>query len=286
MDSSIIKYRDSIRKFLSIINGKSLEDIGNADFDTFIIRMLEAGASGARIRNIISAMKTLLAHLQKERLIEIRVDLERIKKPRIERKDVAYLTHEEIEMLFRCVLNDIAQGIRIRKVRMMTLLVLMLQTGARLGEALSIRVSDIDRINMEIPIIGKGRKPRSLYISRDSLLWIEKYLAMRKSCNAFLFVTLDGQSKWSQTDVGRSFRRYRRLSGITKPFVLHTLRHTTATQLALKGVPMNQIQRILGHTRLETTIRYYIGAVEKDMAKRVMQDERYRLIPKGMADDI
>ena len=61
--------------------------------------------------------------------------------------------------------------------------------------------------------------------------------------------------------MGRSFRRYRDLSGINKPFVLHALRHTAATQLALKGVPMNEIQKILGHSRLETTIRYYIGAV-------------------------
>jgi len=44
-------------------------------------------------------------------------------------------------------------------VRMMALAVLLLQTGARIGEALSIQVKDIDRMNMEIPIIGKGRKP-------------------------------------------------------------------------------------------------------------------------------
>ena len=76
------------------------------------------------------------------------------------------------------------------------------------------------------------------------------------------------------------------MSGITKPFVLHTLRHTAATQLALKGVPMNEIQKILGHSRLETTIKYYIGAVEKDLAKKVMQDEHYRFIPKEMVSDL
>jgi integrase len=68
--------------------------------------------------------------------------------------------------------------------------------------------------------------------------------------------------------------------------VLHTLRHTAATQLALKGVPMKEIQKILGHSRLETTIKYYIGAVERDLAKRVMQDEQYRFIPKEMASDV
>jgi integrase len=49
---------------------------------------------------------------------------------------------------------------------------------------------------------------------------------------------------------------------------------------------MNEIQKILGHSRLETTIKYYIGAVEKDLAKKVMQDEHYRFIPKEMAGDL
>lgn len=169
---------------------------------------------------------------------------------------------------------------------MMALLLLLLQTAARLGEALSIKRNDIDRINMEIPIIGKGRKPRCLYISEDTLFWIDKYLSIRKDNSEYLFVSLDGKSKWQQTDVGRSFRRYRKLSGITKPFVLHTLRHTAATQLALKGVPMNEIQKILGHSHLETTIKYYIGAVESDLAKKVIRDEHYRYIPKEMVGDL
>jgi site-specific recombinase XerD len=139
---------------------------------------------------------------------------------------------------------------------------------------------------MEIPIMGKGHKPRSLFLSGDTLFWIDKYLSLRTDTTEYLFVTLNGQSKWQQTDVGRSFRRYREKSGIIKPFVLHTLRHTAATQLALKGVPMNEIQKILGHSRLETTIKYYIGAVEKDLAKKVMQDENYRYIPKEMVGEV
>jgi site-specific recombinase XerD len=285
-DSSIIKYRDSIKTFLKVLNHKAIGGLEDSDFDTFILRMKTNGASGSRIRNVISAVKSLIGYLQRERLIESVLDLEKIKKPRLEKKEVAYLTDDEIILLFRVVRKDIQDGVRIRKVRMMALLVILLQTGARLGEALSIRTRDIDRINMEIPIIGKGRKPRSLYVSEDTLFWIDKYLSIRRSNNEFLFLALSGKTKWSQTDVGRSFRRYRNLSGITKPFVLHTLRHTTATQLALKGVPMNQIQKILGHSRLETTIKYYIGAVEKDLAKKVMQDERYRFIPKDMAGEI
>lgn len=279
--SSILKYRDSIKKFLSVICNPYLGDLTNKDFDFFVLRMKEHGASGARIRNVISAMKSLISHLQKEGLVTPHLDMDKIRKPRLERKDVAFLTLEEIKIFLQTIADDIAQGIMIRKIRMMALVILMLQTGARIGEALSIKISDIDRINLEIPIIGKGRKSRYLFLTRDTLYWIDRYLEIRKSSCDYLFTTLSGNTKWSQTDVGRSFRYYKNKSGISKHFVLHTLRHTTATQLTLKGAPMNSIQHILGHTRLETTIRYYIGAVEKNRAKEIMNDDYYRFIPEA-----
>ena len=155
-DSSICKYRDSIRKFLAVLHGKFIGDLNIHDFDTFILTMKKNGASGSRIRNVISAMKALIVYLQRERLIDTQLDLERIRKPKVERKEVAYLTDDEIILILKSVRKDIQKGVMIRKVRMMALLLVMLQTAARLGEALSIRIKDVDRINMEIPIMGRG----------------------------------------------------------------------------------------------------------------------------------
>lgn len=275
--NSITKYCDSMKKFLSVIKNKYIGDIANCDIDDFIIKMKDNGASGSRISNVIAAVKRMVSHFQKEGLIKNNLDLERVRKPKIGRKNVNYLTEEEIVLFLNTISRDIEKGEMIRKIRMMALIRLLLQTGARIGEALSIKVKDLDRINLEIPVVGKGRKHRTLYITADILEWIDKYLKIRKSESEFLFVALNGKSQWQQTDVGRSFRYYKNLSGISKPFVLHTLRHTTATQLSFKGVPMNSIQNILGHDRLETTIRYYIGPIEDKMAKKIMQDEKYKI---------
>jgi integrase/recombinase XerD len=279
-DSSIVKYRDSIKNFLSTVGDKRLADLGNNDFALFVLKMKDSGASNSRISNVISAMKKLIEYLQKEKFIGMRINLSAIRKPKIERRTVNYLSEDEVALFLGAITRDIQKGEMIRKVRMMALAMLLLQTGARIGEALSIKIKDIDRMNMEIPIIGKGRKPRSLFLTQATLDWMDRYIAVRGSDHPALFLTLSGQSRWQQTDVGRSFRRYKNLSGIAKPIVLHTLRHTTATLLTLKGVPMNTIQHILGHERLETTIRYYIGATEKRMAKQVMQDQFYQFIPK------
>lgn len=281
-DSSVFKYNESINKFLSISGDKFIGDLENEDFDDFIVRMKANGASGSRISNVISAMKKILNYLKDKQIIKLEVDMDKIRKPKIQKKETNYLTEDEIKMLITTIRNDLEDGEAIRKIRMMLLVIFLLQTGARIGEALSIKIADIDRINLEIPIIGKGSKPRNLFISEDILYWVDRYLAIRKSPSEYLFVTLNGKSAWKQTDVGRSFRYYKKKSGIVKHFTLHTLRHTSATQLAIKGAPMNVIQKILGHSKLETTVKFYIGAADNNMAKKLMHDERFRIIPQNL----
>lgn len=281
-DSSIVKYSDSIKKFFSVIGNKDFELLVIVDFEDFILKMRDNGASNSRIANIISAIKWIVKKLQDGGKIPKTLDLEKVKKPKIERKEVEYLNDQEIKRLIDCISDDLSKGEFIRKVRMMALVVFLLESGARIGEALSIRIEKIDWDSNEIPIVGKGKKPRTLFFRGRSKYWLQKYLSIRKSDSGFLFVTLSGLAKWSQTDVGRSFRRYRNLSGIKKKIVLHTLRHTTATQLSFKGAQFNEIQALLGHTRLETTVKYYIGAVEKQRVKQMMQDKYYDFIPESV----
>lgn len=284
-DSSIEKYRDSVKKFFSVIGAKEFQQLEKRDFDDCILKMRGSGAGNSRIANVISAVKWVVKRLQEEKKIERTLDLEKVRKPKIERREVEYLTEEEITRFLDAINKDIEKGIKVRKVRIMALVVLLLESGARIGEALSIKIGKIDWDNNDIPIIGKGKKPRTLFFRDRSKYWLQKYLSIRNSDNEFLFVTQDGLAKWSQTDVGRSFRRYRDLSGIKKKFVLHTLRHTTATQLSFKGAQFNEIQALLGHTRLETTVKYYIGAVEKQRVKQIMQDKYYDFIPRSALEN-
>jgi integrase/recombinase XerD len=132
-----------------------------------------------------------------------------------------------------------------------------------------------------VAIIGKGSKPRKLLFYDQSEIWIKKYLKKRKDKCEYLFATINGKSKWSYNDVGRSFQRYRKLSGIIKKFTIHTFRHTFATQLLLNGVPLNQVSFLLGHANLETTMKYYIGTIKIAEAKQFMKDEYFDFVPKG-----
>jgi integrase/recombinase XerD len=169
----------------------------------------------------------------------------------------------------------------VKNLRFMAFTTFLLQTGARIGEVLSINIDDIDRMNKEVRVMGKGRKPRTLFLRNETLYWIDRYLSVRQDNEKALFATQDGRSRWKQTDVGRSFRKYKRLSGIKKVFVIHTFRHTFATHYLMKGAGINVVQTALGHADSVTTLKYYAAAVEKNKVKEMINDKHFDFIPKS-----
>jgi len=281
-ENSIIKYRESIKRFFKSIGEKNFSDIKMRDIESYILKAKKRGNSNSGIVGIIYAVKWVMKKLQNQNIIENKIDLDNICKPKIQKQEINYLTKEEIERFIRVIKSEIKSGEAIRKIRTMTLYVFLLETGARINEALSVKINDIDFKNREVAIIGKGGKPRKLLFYEQSELWIKKYLKRRKGKCEYLFATINGKSKWSYNDVGRSFQRYRKLSGIAKNFTIHTFRHTFATQLLLNGVPLNQVSFLLGHANLETTMKYYIGTIKIAEAKKFMKDEYFDFIPKKL----
>jgi len=279
--ASIRKYRSSLRKFFHIANDKNLTELSNEDIENFIIQMKENGAGGSRIRNVINALKWIVNSLQNKGLVFEKLNLLIIKLPKIMKKEVNYLTEIEIDQFIKCVKNNIEKRETVKNIRFMAFLILLLQTGARVGEVLSINISDINRQNKEIPIIGKGSKPRTLFLKDETVYWIDRYLSIRGDGEKALFVTQDGRSRWQQTDAGRSFRGFKTLSGIKKKFTIHTLRHTFATQHLQRGAGINVVQAALGHADPITTLKYYSGAVDKLKVKEMINDKHFDFIPES-----
>jgi site-specific recombinase XerD len=279
--ASIKKYRSSISVFASIIGGGKLEDLENADFDHFIVAMKGRNACNARIANVIASVKWVITKLKEKSFTFNRLNLLTIKRPRICKKETNYLTEKEIAQLISAIKQDMVKKETVKNLRFMACITFLLQTGARIGEALSINISDIDRLNKEVRVIGKGSKPRTLFLRDETLYWIDKYLSIRKDDEKALFATQDGKSRWKQTDVGRSFRKYKQLSGIRKDFVIHTFRHTFATQYLMRGAGINVVQTALGHSDAMTTLKYYAAAVEKSKVREMINDKHFDFIPNS-----
>lgn len=286
LHNSVIKYRESIKRFLKTTGNKSFAEFEMSDFDNFVFQAKERRNDNSGIRSVLYALKWIMKKLQDDGAIDRRVDLEKISMPKIKRKEVVYLTKEEIIKFFSIIEAELEKSSAIRKIRTMALYMFLLETGARISEALSIKIKDIDFENGEIPIIGKGQKPRTLFLHNKSGYWIKRYLKKRKDSNEYLFVNLTGSEKWSYNDVCRSFQRYKRLSGINKKYSIHTFRHTFATQLLFNGVKINEVSFLLGHEDLQTTMKYYIGTVNKVEVKKSVLDRHFDFIPQSALENL
>ena len=119
-------------------------------------------------------MKWIITRLQRNGTAFPHLDLQSIKKPKIFKQETNYLTEPEVGRFLRCIALDIERRPMVRNLRFMALAVFLLQTGARIGEALSINITDIDRQNKEIRIIGKGGKPPASTEERENVTCIKR----------------------------------------------------------------------------------------------------------------
>jgi integrase/recombinase XerD len=129
----------------------------------------------------------------------------------------------------------------------------------RISEALSLNRDSVDFERCEARVVGKGNKERTVFFTDRALIWIKRYVESRDDDSPALFVCQNGLDRLKRDDIWRYFERHRKLAGIRKKVTPHILRHTAATQLLFNGCPVGHIKAILGHERLETTCRYYLG---------------------------
>lgn len=133
---------------------------------------------------------------------------------------------------------------------------LLASTGMRVGELVKLNINDIDYENRECVVFGKGNKERPVYFDARTKIHLRNYLNSRKDDNKALFVTLDApHSRLEISGVEIRLRNLGRRIGINKVHP-HKFRRTVATRAIDKGMPIEQVQSLLGHSQIDTTIHY------------------------------
>lgn len=265
---SIVKYRDCYRQLEKALGDFAISSFTKSDLFRLRLYMKDRSHSESRQTQILAALKRLLLFARDECGRVLLFAPETIRMPRRPRREVKYLSQQDVARLVGCIRLTTRKGEpHLANLRLRALVEVLLGTAMRIGEALSLDRSQIDYGEHEARIIGKGNKERVVFFTERSLTWLSQYLAARADQQPALFSTLDGQHRLTRTDIWRSFARLQQLSGLDKPIRPHILRHTAATQLLLNGCPVGHIKEILGHDRLETTCRYYLG-IDKAAAKQ------------------
>lgn len=230
----------------------------------------------ARQYGLLMALKLFLKFCRT--VLEVNcLDPTTINLPRRENPKVEYLTNNEIQAIRESTDNSRALGIRTR-----ALFEVLLATGMRISEALSLDRDSIDFEAKEASIVGKGQKQRTVFFNEESLRWVRRYLDLRQDANPALFVTYgDSPKRLTRGDIPRFFKALGRLAGIEKRVTPHLLRHTFCTNLRNNGADISLIQKLAGHHDIQVTARYYLGADTKLLREAVEKYLIYSPKPAG-----
>ena len=203
---------------------------------------------------MIFALRKFLAYCQEIHKLDT-INPKDIKPMKIPKRQVVFLSKEEVNKLIGSIRSNTKPGLRMK-----ALMSVLLASGMRISEALSLSWDDIDWEHKEAVIIGKGNKQRTVYFNDEALGWLRSYKLTRKDKNPALFVTFAKEPKRMRPyDLSKQFKHYVQKAGIKKKVTPHILRHTMATIMSINGADIRLIQQILGHSDIETTAKYYLG---------------------------
>lgn len=203
--------------------------------------------SKTTIDNIRRNISSFFTWLEEEDYI-IKSPMRRIHKIKTTKTVKEVISDEEIEkMRDKC-----------KNLRDLAIIDLLYSTGIRIGELVRLNIDDIDFEERECIVFGKGDKERRVYFDAKTKIHLMSYINSRFDTNPALFVTLDAPYNRLQiSGVEIRLRRLGRELGINKVHP-HKFRRTMATRAIDKGMPIEQVQKLLGHSQIDTTMRYAI----------------------------
>ena len=205
------------------------------------------------------ALRSLLKYFADRDIASLPTEKIKLAKDKGERL-VKYLTKEQLEKLFSCPDITTPQGLRDRAI-----IESFFSTGMRIAELVALNREQI-KFNtgakeLEIVIVGKGNRPRTVYFSHRALDWLKKYLDDgRQDKEKALFVRFAGKKdaslRLTPRYIEKLVKRYSIMAGIPSSTTPHVLRHSFATDLLNKGVDLRIIQEFLGHKSITATQIY------------------------------
>lgn len=235
-----------LRRFLTFLDNKEPTLYLIHDFR---VHLYNLNYSTNYVNLHIAAIRSLLKYMFKHDLPTLHYSKVDVGKK--EFKMPTYLDRGELQKMF-----DIRIPNKLLDARNRAILRLLYSTGVRLAELLRM---DIDAYRYpEMMIVGKGRKPRVIFISQDAHVAVTKYLKLRKEVKGPLFVShgRNRDKRLSTVSIESIVRNYAIKAGITKKVTPHAIRHTFATELRKKGVDITFIKDFLGHSSILTTTIY------------------------------
>lgn len=244
--SRTIAYYESTIHHMADAVGKPYTQIESDDLRRYLVEYESKRKAGkVTIDNIRRILSSFFSWLEDEDYI-VKSPVRRIRrvKTAIIAKEV--LSDEDLETLRDNCTN----------IRDLAIVDMLATTGMRVGELVGLDISDINLQERECIVTGKGNKQRPVYFDARAKLHLQAYLDSRTDDCPALFVSLDAVA--TRLSIGGVETRLRNLGkgcGVSRVHP-HKFRRTLATNAIDKGMPVEQVQKLLGHARIDTTMHY------------------------------
>ena len=239
-------YKATIEHMLSRIV-TPLRQVQTDDLRTYLAEyQLINNCSKTTVDNIRRNLSSFFSWLEAEDYI-IKSPIRRIHKIRTGSKVKETLSEECIERLRDSCLH----------IRDLAMIDLLYSTGIRVGELVNLNISDINFEERECIVYGKGNKQRKVYFDAKAKVHLKRYLEQRNDYNEALFVTLDSPfERLKISGVEIRLRKLGQLALLDQRVHPHKFRRSMATRAIDKGMPIEQVQKLLGHQQIDTTMHY------------------------------
>lgn len=244
-EKSLKYYESTIMALLDGV-GKGVKYIGTEDIRVYLTDyQARKQSSKVTMDNIRRILSSFFSWLEDEDYI-LKSPVRRIHKVKTGTCVKETYTDEALELM-----RD-----NCTELRDLAMIDLLASTGMRVGEMVLLNRADIDYNERECIVFGKGDKERVVYFDARTKIHLQNYLNSRTDDNPALFVSLQKPHKRLQiSGVEVRLRQYGRQLGIPKVHP-HKFRRTLATVAIDKGMPIEQLQQLLGHRRIDTTLQY------------------------------
>lgn len=244
-DRTISYYQTTVKHLLSKTEN-SVRKITTEEMREYLSNYQKRNdCSNVTIDNVRRNISSFFSWLEEEDYI-LKSPMRRIHKIKTKTVVKSTISDEGIELL-----RD-----NCKEKRDLAIIDLLYSTGIRVGELVNLNIEDIDLEGRECVVYGKGDKERRVYFDAKAKVHLKEYIETRRDNNEALFVTLDAPHdhlKISGVEIRlRKLGRELNLDRIHP----HKFRRSMATRAIDKGMPIEQVQKILGHSQIDTTMQY------------------------------
>lgn len=249
MSETTLRQKDNVlSRFVRVTKISCVEDLTNVMFNNWIEYGMEKGV-GAESMNSYNSIVIAFVRYCREMGLVVPLNLTLVKRMKGVRARRIFYTAEEIAYVVEVA--DFETGLMIR---------IMFETGMRIAELVRLKVSDFE--GRRARFIGKGCKMREVYVTEATLKLIQKYI-VRYGITGYLWSVYDGGLTYNGEPPTINTVRLRLKQAFIdagfEGFYPHSLRHSFATNLQLRGASVAEIKEMIGHSSVATTERYLHG---------------------------